>query len=37
MIKWAGRRTVRKLKLVERQLYGRAKIDLFEAHLFGAR
>ncbi|MCK1453824.1 transposase [Bradyrhizobium sp. 35] len=33
---WSNEAHIAKLKLVERQMYGRAKLDLLQARLIGA-
>jgi transposase len=35
MVQWPDRGHITKLKMVKRQMYGRAKIDLLEARLLG--
>lgn len=36
MVEWAGGGSDYQLKLIKRQMYGRAKLDLLQARLIGA-
>ena len=36
VVQWSGRGSDHQLKLVKRQMYGRAKLDLLQARLLGA-
>jgi transposase len=37
VVKWAPEGQVTRLKLIKRQMYGRAKLDLLQARLVGIR